>query len=388
VKGKLKNIPPGAYLCADQKEVQAMQISPAVLLLEDGTVFRGKSAGKIGTATGEICFNTGMTGYQEIFTDPSYFGQLLVATNAHIGNYGAKNEDQESEGVKIAGLICKNFTWQFSRPQANQSIQEYFEQQNLVAISDVDTRAIVRHIRDKGAMNAIISSETDDVAELQRRLREAPPMEGLELASHVSTREAYTLGNPNASLRVAVLDFGTKRNILHCMVERGCFVKVFPARATIEEIQAFDPHGYFLSNGPGDPASMDYAVQTTRKILELGKPLFGICLGHQILALAVGIPTYKMHHGHRGINHPVKNLLSGRGEITSQNHGFGVSPEAIELAKDRVEVTHVNLNDQTVEGIRIRGKKAFSVQYHPEASPGPHDSRYLFDEFVESLRQQ
>ncbi|MCB9283698.1 MAG: glutamine-hydrolyzing carbamoyl-phosphate synthase small subunit [Lewinellaceae bacterium] len=376
----------GAYLCTVKKEA-TMQPVPAVLLLEDGTVFHGKSAGKIGTTTGEICFNTGMTGYQEIFTDPSYFGQLLVATNAHIGNYGTKNSEVESENIKIAGLICKNFTWQFSRQQATESIQEYFEQENLVGISDVDTRAIVRHIRHKGAMNAIISSETTDLDELRKQLTEVPPMEGLELASKVSTAEPYTLGDPNAALRVAVLDFGTKRNILDCMVERGCFVKVFPARTSAETLKAFDPDGYFLSNGPGDPSSMGYAVETARHILREDKPLFGICLGHQLLALAVDIPTYKMHHGHRGINHPVKNLVTGHCEITSQNHGFGVNPDAIEKAADRVEVTHVNLNDQTVEGIRVRGKNAFSVQYHPEASPGPHDSRYLFDEFVRLMRE-
>lgn len=364
-----------------------MQPVPAVLLLEDGTVFYGRSAGKIGTTTGEICFNTGMTGYQEIFTDPSYFGQLLVATNAHIGNYGTKSNEVESEDIKIAGLICKNFTWQYSRPQATESIQEYFEQENLVGISDVDTRAVVRHIRDKGAMNAIISSETTDLEALARLLKEVPPMEGLELASQVSTKEPYTLGNPDAPLWVAVLDFGTKRNILQCLTDRGCFVKVFPARTPIEELRAFKPDGYFLSNGPGDPASMDYAVETAREILKEDKPLFGICLGHQLLALALGIPTYKMHHGHRGINHPVKNLITGSCEVTSQNHGFGVNPDAIRQAAERVEITHVNLNDDTIEGIRVRGKNAFSVQYHPEASPGPHDSRYLFDEFVRIMTE-
>lgn len=364
-----------------------MQPVPAVLLLEDGTVFYGRSAGKIGTTTGEICFNTGMTGYQEIFTDPSYFGQLLVATNAHIGNYGTKSNEVESEDIKIAGLICKNFTWQYSRPQATESIQEYFEQENLVGISDVDTRAVVRHIRDKGAMNAIISSETTDLEALARLLKEVPPMEGLELASQVSAKEPYTLGNPDAPLWVAVLDFGTKRNILQCLTDRGCFVKVFPARTPIEELRAFKPDGYFLSNGPGDPASMDYAVETAREILKEDKPLFGICLGHQLLALALGIPTYKMHHGHRGINHPVKNLITGSCEVTSQNHGFGVNPDAIRQAAERVEITHVNLNDDTIEGIRVRGKNAFSVQYHPEASPGPHDSRYLFDEFVRIMTE-
>ena len=328
-----------------------------------------------------------MTGYQEIFTDPSYFGQLLVTTNAHIGNYGTKDNEVESENIKIAGLICKNFTWQFSRQQATDSIQGYFEKENLVGISDVDTRAIVRHIRHKGAMNAIISSETTDLGELRNQLKQVPPMEGLELASKVSTPEPYTLGDPHSELRVAVLDFGTKRNILECMVERGCFVKVFPARTHVEELKAFEPDGYFLSNGPGDPSSMDYAVETVQHILKEDKPLFGICLGHQLLALSIGIQTYKMHHGHRGINHPVKNIVTGHCEITSQNHGFGVSPDAIEKAMDRVEVTHLNLNDQTVEGIRVRGKNAFSVQYHPEASPGPHDSRYLFDEFARMMQE-
>lgn len=357
----------------------------AVLLLEDGTIFKGKSAGKIGTTTGEICFNTGMTGYQEVFTDPSYYGQLLVMTNAHIGNYGTKSIEIESESVKIAGLIVKNFTNDYSRPQADASIQQYLETNNLVGISDIDTRALVRHIRTKGAMNGIISSEITDIEVLQERLAETPSMEGLELASTVSTTETYEMGDSDAKYKVAVLDFGTKKNILRSFVQRGCQVKVFPAKTSIKEIRAWKPNGYFLSNGPGDPASMDYAVNTTKAILEEDKPLFGICLGHQILALAADIPTYKMHHGHRGINHPVKNLVTGKGEITSQNHGFGVSPQAIEANADKVEITHKNLNDGTIEGIRIKGKKAFSVQYHPESSPGPHDSRYLFDDFVQMM---
>jgi carbamoyl-phosphate synthase small subunit len=360
--------------------------SPAVLLLEDGTVFHGKAAGKIGTTTGEICFNTGMTGYQEIFTDPSYFGQLLVATNVHIGNYGTKGSEAESASIKIAGLICKNFTVPFSRPQADFSIQEYFEREGLVGISDIDTRAIVRHIRDKGAMNAIISSDCTDLDILRRQLQNAPQMAGLELASHVSTPRMYTAGDPSSPLRVAALDFGIKQNILDCLVERGCFVQVFPAKTSYEELQAFSPHGYFLSNGPGDPAAMDYAVKTAKAILAEKKPLFGICLGHQLLALALDIPTFKMHHGHRGINHPVKNMRTGHCEITSQNHGFGIDPEGVRANADRVEVTHVNLNDGSIEGIRMKHQTAFSVQYHPEASPGPHDARYLFDEFVQSMQ--
>jgi len=363
-----------------------MEQRTAMLLLEDGTLFRGKAAGKIGTTTGEICFNTGMTGYQEIFTDPSYYGQILVATNAHIGNYGTKNEETESGDIKIAGLICKNFTSQFSRHQADASIQEYFEEESLVGISDVDTRAIVRHIRHKGAMNAIISSEIEDVAELEKQLKAVPPMKGLELASVVSTKEPYTFGEEDAKYRIAALDFGIKQNILRCFAERGCFVKVFPAKTNFAELKAFNPDGYFLSNGPGDPAPMGYAVETAQAVLAEDKPLFGICLGHQILALALGIPTYKMHNGHRGINHPVKNLVTGKSEITSQNHGFGVSPEALRANEDKVEITHLNLNDDTIEGIRVKGKKAFSVQYHPEASPGPHDARYLFDSFIELLQ--
>jgi carbamoyl-phosphate synthase small subunit len=357
----------------------------AILLLEDGTSFVGRAVGKIGITHGEICFNTGMTGYQEIFTDPSYFGQILVATNAHIGNYGTKNQETESKGIKISGLVCKNFTDQYSRKVADQSIQEYFEEENLVAISDVDTRSIVRHIRDKGAMNAIISSEILDLDELKKLMPKVPKMEGLELASKVSTKSSYLYGEENGFKKVAVLDFGTKKNILDCFVERNCFLKIFPAKTSFKEISDWNPDGYFLSNGPGDPGAMDYAVDTTKQILEDGKPLFGICLGHQILARALGIPTYKMHNGHRGINHPVKNVVSGLCEITSQNHGFGVPQSEVVKRKDIVDITHVNLNDDTIEGIKVKGKKAFSVQFHPESSPGPHDSRYLFDQFIELL---
>ena len=360
----------------------------AVLLLEDGTVFHGIAAGKIGTATGEICFNTGMTGYQEIFTDPSYFGQLLVTTNAHIGNYGIKTDEVESNSIKIAGLICKNFNIDYSRQQANISIQEYFENEGLVGIASVDTREIVRHIRHKGAMNAIISSEETDLKKLKAILAKAPSMEGLELASKVSTAEPYFLGDEKAAYKVAVLDFGVKKNILNNLTQRDCYLKVFPAKTTFETIQEWQPNAYFLSNGPGDPAAMDYATATVKAILETNKPVFGICLGHQILAKSVDIPTYKMHHGHRGINHPVINLVTGKSEITSQNHGFGVSPDAIEAATDIVEITHRNLNDHTIEGIQIKNKPAFSVQYHPEASPGPHDSNYLFDNFLDLIKSQ
>lgn len=359
----------------------------AILLLEDGTVFRGKAAGKIGVTTGEICFNTGMTGYQEIFTDPSYYGQILVATNVHIGNYGIKNDEIESESIKIAGFVCHNFNTNYSRKLADQSIEDYFEKEGLVAISDVDTRAIVQHIRQAGAMNCIISSETDDLETLKAQLANTPNMAGLELSSVVTTKTAYEIGNPNGKRRIAVMDFGVKKNILRNFDARDCFLKVFPARSAFSEIEAWNPDAFFLSNGPGDPASMDYAVALTQQMLETEKPLFGICLGQQILALAAGLPTYKLHHGHRGINHPVKNLRTGRSEITSQNHGFGVVEQAIYDNPSIVEPTHINLNDNTIEGIRLKQKPAFSVQYHPEASPGPHDAQYLFDEFVHLIDQ-
>jgi carbamoyl-phosphate synthase small subunit len=358
---------------------------PAILVLEDGTVYHGKAAGKIGTTTGEICFNTGTTGYQEIFTDPSYFGQIMVTTNAHSGNYGIDADDTESNQIQIAGLVCKNYNINYSRKMADESIQSYFEEGNLVGISDVDTRSLVRHIRDKGAMNAIISSETLDVEELKRQLAEVPSMDGLELSSKVTTAEPYFFGKENASLRVAVLDLGIKKNILRNFEARDVYTKVFPAKTTFEEMEQWNPDGYFISNGPGDPAPMDYAIETVKAILNANKPMFGICLGHQILALANGIRTSKLHNGHRGINHPVKNIIANRCEITSQNHGFGVVAEDIQNSEN-VEITHVNLNDQSIEGIRIKGQKAFSVQYHPESSPGPHDSRYLFDDFVAMIK--
>jgi len=357
----------------------------SVLILEDGLVFEGFAAGAEGTATGEICFNTGMTGYQEVFTDPSYHGQVLVTTNAHIGNYGIKDDEVESEKIQISALVCKNFTNQYSRQMATEYIDDYFKNKNIVVIHGVDTRMLVRHIRSKGAMNVIISTEVDDLDSLKNTLKKVPSMDGLELASKVTTEEAYFIGNENAAHKVAVLDFGTKKNILRCFTERDCYLKVFPAKTTFEELTSWDCDGFFLSNGPGDPAAMDYAIALAKKIIELDKPVFGICLGHQILALAVDIPTYKMHHGHRGINQPVKNLVTGLCEITSQNHGFGVNPEAIK-SSDQVEITHMNLNDDTIEGIRLKDKPAFSVQYHPEAAPGPHDARYLFDNFVELIK--
>ena len=360
---------------------------PAVLLLADGTIAYGHAFGAIGTTTGEICFNTGMTGYQEVFTDPSYFGQILIMNSAHIGNYGVKEADMESDSVKINGLIGRNLEDQYSRKLANGSLNEYLKANKIVSIEGVDTRALVAHVRTKGAMNCIISSETTDIETLKKKLADTPNMDGLELASKVSTKVAYTLGDASSAIRIAVMDYGVKRNILKCLVERGAYVKVFPAKTPLEEVKQFDPRGYFISNGPGDPAPMDYAVATVKEILKGDKPIFGICLGHQLLALANDIPTFKMHHGHRGLNHPVKNIISGKSEITTQNHGFGVDPEAVKNAP-HIEITHVNLNDESIEGIRVKGKPAFSVQYHPEATPGPHDSRYLFDEFIELIKAQ
>ncbi|WP_369047880.1 glutamine-hydrolyzing carbamoyl-phosphate synthase small subunit [Tenacibaculum sp. UWU-22] len=362
------------------------QQKKALVLLADGTIFYGKSIGIEGTATGEICFNTGMTGYQEIFTDPSYYGQLMVATNAHIGNYGVNNDEVESDGIKISGLICRNFSFTYSRENADGSLFDWFKKHNLVAISDVDTRALVAYIRDNGAMNAIISTEVDKLDELKKQLATTPNMEGLELASKVSTKEPYFVGNENAAIKIAALDIGIKKNILRNLAKRDAYIKVFPYNTSFEEMKAFNPDGYFISNGPGDPEPLTEAQNTAKEIIKRNLPLFGICLGHQVIALANGISTYKMHNGHRGINHPVKNLLTGKGEITSQNHGFAINREETE-ANPEVEITHVHLNDNTVAGIRMKNKNVFSVQYHPEASPGPHDSAYLFDVFIENIKK-
>lgn len=356
----------------------------AILLLKDGTIFHGKAIGNPGTAFGEVCFNTGMTGYQEIFTDPSYFGQLMITTNAHIGNYGVNIEEVESGSVKIAGLICKNFSFDYSRVDAESDLKTFLDANNLMAISDVDTLALVGHIRDHGAMNAVISTDVYDVTGLMEQLNAVPDMNGLELASKVSTTTPYFYGEEKSSYRVAALDIGIKQNILRNLSNRDCYVKVFPFNTSFEEMSAWQPDGYFISNGPGDPAPLVESIEVAKNIIDSGKPLFGICLGHQVIALANGISTYKMHNGHRGINHPVKNLLTGKGEITSQNHGFAINREETEDHSD-VEITHVHLNDGTVAGIRMKSKPVFSVQYHPEASPGPHDSAYLFDQFVESM---
>lgn len=364
--------------------LNSTNLTPAILVLDDGAVFKGNAIGKIGTTTGEICFNTGMTGYQEVFTDPSYFGQILIATNNHIGNYGALEADTESDGVKIAGLVVKRFSEHYSRPMADSSLDDYLMKSHLVGIANIDTRELTRLVRSKGAMNAIISSEITDIDELKSKLKEAPSMEGLELSSRVTTGEAYEQGPAKPEMNIAVLDYGMKKNIARCLNERGAFTKVFPAKASAKDILDFKPDGIMLSNGPGDPSAMDYAISTVKELLGSNIPIFGICLGHQVLSLASGLKTYKMHHGHRGLNHPVLNKLTGLSEVTSQNHGFAVSPEGVPA---NIEVTHINLNDDTVEGIKVKDKPAFSVQYHPEAAPGPHDSRYLFDDFIKLIKE-
>jgi len=359
----------------------------ALILLADGTVFYGKAVGnKEGSAFGEVCFNTGMTGYQEIFTDPSYYGQIMVTTNAHIGNYGTNKDENESDSVKIAGLVVRNFSYNYSREAADSSLEEFINRNNLLAISDVDTRALVSYIRDNGAMNAVISTDVDNFEDLKKQLAEVPDMNGLELASKVSTKEPYFYGEENAKYKISALDLGIKKNILRRLAERDCYIKVFPYNSSFEEMKQFNPDGYFIANGPGDPEPLHGAIEVVKTILEKELPLFGICLGHQILALANGISTYKMHHGHRGINHPIINLITGKGEITSQNHGFAINREEAEANAD-IEITHMHLNDHTASGIRVKNKPAFSVQYHPEASPGPHDASYLFDGFIESIEK-
>ena len=356
----------------------------AIIILEDGTTFFGKSIGIHGTAFGEVCFNTGMTGYQEIFTDPSYYGQLMVTTNAYIGNYGVRDEEVESDSVKIAGLICRNFTYNYSRYGKTKSLFDFLKANNIVAISDVDTRALVSYIRDNGAMNAVISTKVDEIDMLKMELFKIPSMDGLELASKVSTKEIYHFGNESAKYKISALDLGIKKNILRNLEKRDCFIKVFPYNSTFEEMNDWSPHAFFISNGPGDPKPLINAQNIAKEVIKKNIPLFGICLGHQIIALANGISTYKMHNGHRGINHPVKNLITGKGEITSQNHGFAINREQTEAHKD-IQITHIHLNDDTVAGISMKNKNCFSVQYHPEASPGPHDASYLFDQFINNI---
>ena len=352
----------------------------AVLLLDDGKLFKGTTFGATGQSIGEVCFNTGMTGYQEILTDPSYAKQIVTMTAPHIGNYGVNSEDIESDKIQVSGFAIKEESTFPSSWRSEMSLGDYLKKQNIVGIKNIDTRALTRHIRDNGAMNGIISSTTDNKNKLTSKLKSSPSMTGLDLAKIVSTKNIYDWSD-KGEYRVAAIDFGIKRNILRLLEEFNCQVTVFPANATAKDILSFDPDGVFLSNGPGDPAAVEYGIETVKQILG-EKPIFGICLGHQILAIALGAKTFKLKFGHRGINHPVKNMVEKTIEITSQNHGFAVDLES--LPKNVIS-THINLNDNTSAGIESIDYPAFSVQYHPESSPGPHDSRYLFKKFIRMM---
>ncbi len=355
---------------------------PCKVALEDGTVVSGLAIGHRGETGGELCFNTSMTGYQEIMTDPSYHGQIMMMTYPHIGNYGASDDDLEASKPMIAGLVVRSFSRRYSNLLADESLDDFMRRHELVGVSGIDTRMLVRHIRSKGVMNAVISSVDLEDESLVEKARAWPSMEGLELASRVTTTEPY-LYSDGTGPRIAVLDYGVKLNILRSFASRGARVQVFPADASFAHVAASEPDGIFFSNGPGDPRAMPDAVAVVKEATGAGVPLFGICLGHQLMSLAEGIDVYKMYVGHRGANHPVKNLATGHVEVTTQNHGFSIDAEAIR--PDVAVVSHINLNDKTVEGLRYKRFRGFSVQYHPEASPGPHDSRYLFDEFFSLL---
>ena len=357
----------------------------AILLLEAGRFFTGKPFGAEGETVGEVCFNTGMTGYQEILTDPSYCRQIVTMTTPHIGNYGVNLDDVESNKIQVAGFVVKESTKIPSNWRSIKCIDNYLKEQNIVGIQDVDTRALTRYIRDQGAMNGIISTIDADLNSLKKRLAKAPNMSGLDLVREVSTSECYGWSKGiEMKYKVAAMDYGIKHNILHQLESHGCDVTVFPAQTTADNVLDFNPDGIFLSNGPGDPAAVSYGIEAVKKLLGK-KPIFGICLGHQILALALGAKTFKLTFGHRGINHPVKYLKKGTVEITSQNHGFAVELDT--LPKNMIP-THINLNDNTLEGLRCKDIPAFSVQYHPESSPGPHDSRYLFKQFIDLMDAQ
>ncbi len=356
---------------------------PAKLVLSDGTVVRGVALGQRGLTGGELCFNTSMTGYQEIMTDPSYYGQLMMMTQPHIGNYGASAEDMEADAPMVAGFIVRDSP-RHSNTQADEPLEAFMRRHGLVGIAGVDTRALVRHVRDEGVMNAVISSENLETETLRQKAKDWPSMAGRELASEVSTEGPHVFCEGTGP-RIAVYDFGVKQNILRSFRRRGCTVKVVPGDTDLSDVLAWTPDGIFFSNGPGDPRPMDDAIETVSEAIDTGLPLFGICLGHQLMSLAEGIEVYKMHVGHRGANHPVKNLDTERVEVTTQNHGFAVDPESI--APEVARVTHVNLNDDTVEGLEFKTFAGMSLQYHPEASPGPHDSHYHFNRFMELVAE-
>jgi carbamoyl-phosphate synthase small subunit len=365
---------------------QKSAIKPCLLALADGTLWPGRAYGAIGERTGEVVFNTSLTGYQEILTDPSYHGQIVVMTTPHIGNYGTNNDDDESARAWVAGFVVRDASPICSNWRSACTLDEYLCERNSVAISEVDTRALVRHIRTYGAMNAAISSVNPTSDHVIALARSAPDMNGLDLAKEVTCSKFYTWPisdhAPRITHHVIAFDFGIKHNILRLLAEKNCRITIVPATASAQEVLDLKPDGVFLSNGPGDPAAVTYAIDTIRQLL--GRvPIFGICLGHQLLGLALGGSTYKLKFGHRGGNQPVKYLTSGHIEISSHNHGFAVRAESLPAG---VEVTHVNLNDGCVDGLSATALRAFSVQYHPEAAPGPHDARYLFDQFIDLMK--
>ncbi len=374
-------------------------MNPAMLALEDGTVFEGSSFGAQKDVCGEVVFNTAITGYQEIFTDPSYAGQIVVLTNPQIGNYGANDYDREAGRPFIEGLIVREFSTVASNWRSQEQAEQFLSNSGVPVAAEIDTRALVRHLRSRGVMRGVLASGVADRNELIDRARRSPSMQGLDLATRVSTGSSYSWDksvqpvSPSDHSKVAAepcchvvaYDFGIKRNILRRLVHVGARVTVVPASTSAEDVLALKPDGVFLSNGPGDPEPLQHQAQQVRKLI--GKtPIFGICLGHQILGLALGGKTYKLKFGHRGANHPVLNQLTQKVEITSHNHGFAVDPDSLNL--NEVDITHVNLNDQTLEGFRHRSEPVFCVQYHPEAAPGPHDSHYLFDDFMNLIRTQ
>jgi len=353
-----------------------------ILALEDGTVSRGVAIGHRGEIGGELCFNTSMTGYQEILTDPSYHGQIMMMTYPHIGNYGTADIDMEADEPMVAGLVLRAFSERFSNRMTQDSLDAFMVRHELVGISDIDTRKLVRHIRSKGVMNAVISSVDLDAKSLVAKAKAWPSMEGLELASRVTADAPYDFAEGDGA-RIAVFDYGVKRSILRSFAAGDCSVRVFPASSSLDNVLEWEPDGLFFSNGPGDPRVMPDSIATVSRAMTMDIPLFGICLGHQLMSLAAGLDVYKMFVGHRGANHPVKNLTTGHVEVSTQNHGFAVDKESIDA--ETAELTHMNLNDSTVEGIRFKKCTAFSVQYHPEASPGPHDSHYLFRQFLNEI---